>query len=76
MKEITRINHLGLRVSDLEVARAFYEKLGFERADVLEFPRKVWSECIRCPKFPSCNEIAMSRPVTTPLPDGPLPTDE
>jgi len=54
----------------------FYEKLGFERADVLEFPRKVWSECIRCPKFPSCNEIAMSRPVTTPLPDGPLPTDE
>lgn len=41
----------------------FYEKLGFERADVLNFPRKVWSECIRCPKFPSCNEIAMSRPV-------------
>ncbi len=30
MKEITRINHVGLRVRDLEVARAFYEKLGFE----------------------------------------------
>lgn len=30
MKEITRINHLGLRVRDLKVARAFYEKLGFE----------------------------------------------
>lgn len=29
MKEITRINHLGLRVRDLKVARAFYEKLGF-----------------------------------------------
>jgi amino-acid N-acetyltransferase len=54
----------------------FYEKLGFERADVLEFPRKVWSECIRCPKFPSCNEIAMSRSVTTLLPVGPLPTEE
>ena len=54
----------------------FYEKLGFARADVLDFPRKVWSECIRCPKFPSCNEIAMSRAVTTPLPDGPLPSDE
>ena len=30
MKEITRVNHLGLRVRDLKVARAFYEKLGFD----------------------------------------------
>ncbi len=30
MKQITRINHVGLRVRDLAVARAFYEKLGFE----------------------------------------------
>ncbi len=30
MKEITRINHVGLRVRDLDVTRAFYEKLGFE----------------------------------------------
>jgi len=30
MKEITGINHVGLRVKSLEVARAFYEKLGFE----------------------------------------------
>ena len=30
MKEITRINHVGLRVRDLTIARAFYEKLGFE----------------------------------------------
>ena len=30
MKEITRINHVGLRVRDLVVARAFYEKLGFK----------------------------------------------
>ncbi len=30
MKEITRINHVGLRVRDLNIARAFYEKLGFE----------------------------------------------
>ena len=29
MKEITRINHLGLRVKDLDISRAFYEKLGF-----------------------------------------------
>ena len=30
MKQITRINHVGLRVRDLDLARAFYEKLGFE----------------------------------------------
>ena len=29
MKEITRINHLGLRVKDLNISRDFYEKLGF-----------------------------------------------
>ena len=30
MKQIIRINHVGLRVRDLDVARTFYEKLGFE----------------------------------------------
>lgn len=30
MRQITRINHVGLRVRDLDVTRAFYEKLGFE----------------------------------------------
>ncbi len=30
MKQITGINHVGLRVRDLEASRAFYEKLGFE----------------------------------------------
>jgi len=30
MKQITRINHVGLRVSNLETTREFYEKLGFE----------------------------------------------
>ena len=30
MKEITRINHVGIRVRDLAVTREFYERLGFE----------------------------------------------
>lgn len=37
----------------------FYEKLGFAQVDVMTLPRKVWGECMRCPKFPACNEIAM-----------------
>ena len=30
MKEITRINHVGLRVSNLDISREFYAKLGFD----------------------------------------------
>lgn len=30
MKQITGINHVGLRIRSLEKARAFYEQLGFE----------------------------------------------
>lgn len=30
MKEISRINHIGLRVKDFEIARDFYAQLGFE----------------------------------------------
>lgn len=30
MKEIKRINHIGIRIRDLATSRAFYEKLGFE----------------------------------------------
>lgn len=30
MKQITSINHVGIRVRDLKTSRAFYEQLGFE----------------------------------------------
>ena len=30
MQQVLRINHVGLRVRSLEVARRFYEKLGFK----------------------------------------------
>jgi amino-acid N-acetyltransferase len=51
---------LGLRtVFALTYRPAFFEKLGFRQADVMTLPRKVWNECYRCPKFPTCNEIAV-----------------
>lgn len=37
----------------------YYGKLGFRLAEVMSLPRKVWGECLRCPKFPHCNELAM-----------------
>ncbi|MDO8567611.1 MAG: N-acetyltransferase [Dehalococcoidales bacterium] len=36
----------------------FFERQGFTRIDKMELPRKVWTECYRCPKFPDCDEIA------------------
>ena len=37
----------------------FFENFLFIRADKMELPRKVWSECYHCPKFPNCDEVAM-----------------
>ena len=39
---------------------AFFERFGFNQIDKMELPRKVWTECYRCPKFPNCDEIALS----------------
>jgi amino-acid N-acetyltransferase len=38
---------------------AFFEKYNFRRVDKMELPRKVWSECYSCPKFPDCDEVAL-----------------
>ena len=40
---------------------AFFEKHGFKLIDKMELPQKVWVECYRCPKFPSCDEVALIR---------------
>jgi amino-acid N-acetyltransferase len=37
----------------------FFEKFGFCQLDKMELPRKIWTECYRCPKFPNCDEIAL-----------------
>ena len=37
----------------------FFERHGFRQVDKMELPRKVWSECYRCPKFPDCDEVAL-----------------
>ncbi|MFH0913850.1 MAG: GNAT family N-acetyltransferase, partial [Chloroflexota bacterium] len=37
----------------------FFEKQGFAQVDKMQLPRKVWTECYRCPKFPDCDEVAL-----------------
>jgi len=38
---------------------AFFEKFGFSQIDKAELPRKIWTDCYRCPKFPNCDEVAL-----------------
>lgn len=38
----------------------FFGKFGFEIVDKSQLPHKVWGDCIKCPKFPDCDEIAMA----------------
>jgi len=37
----------------------FFERFGFSQRDKMELPRKVWTECYLCPKFPNCDEVAL-----------------
>jgi amino-acid N-acetyltransferase len=37
----------------------FFAKFGFVIVDKSELPHKVWGDCIKCVKFPDCDEIAM-----------------
>ncbi len=39
---------------------AFFERFGFSQLDKMELPQKVWTECYRCPKFPNCDEVALT----------------
>ncbi|MFN3567922.1 MAG: N-acetyltransferase [Caldimicrobium sp.] len=37
----------------------FFKKLGFKEVSKQELPQKVWADCIRCSKFPDCDEIPL-----------------
>jgi amino-acid N-acetyltransferase len=37
----------------------FFSKLGYARVDRNILPLKAWKDCLRCPKFQNCDEIAV-----------------
>ncbi len=51
---------LGVKnVFTLTYAPEFFEKNGFSRVEKTSLPHKIWIGCIKCPKFPECDEIAL-----------------
>ena len=47
------------KIFTLTYAPVFFDKLGFQKVKKSKLPHKVWSDCLNCPKFPDCDEIAM-----------------
>ena len=37
----------------------FFRRHKFVDIEKMELPRKVWTDCFRCPKFPNCDETAL-----------------
>lgn len=57
---VLEAKQIGLsRVFALTREPDFFQHVGFVVRSVSEMPRKVWGECIRCPKFPECDEVAV-----------------
>lgn len=40
---------------------ALFEKHAFELMDKSLLPHKIWADCLRCTKFPECDEVALAR---------------
>lgn len=51
---------LGLkRVFALTYNPEFFKKMGFVDIDKSSLPQKIWGDCLRCHKFPECDEHAV-----------------
>jgi argininosuccinate lyase / amino-acid N-acetyltransferase len=47
------------RVIALTREVGFFERCGFTVGDRQRLPRKVWTDCVRCPKRHACDEVAV-----------------
>lgn len=57
---LSEARSLGIeRVFVLTYQPDFFRKLGFSDIEKSSLPQKIWGDCIRCPKFPECDEHAL-----------------
>ncbi|MEJ2683342.1 MAG: N-acetyltransferase [Candidatus Sulfobium sp.] len=57
---LSEARSLGIdRVFVLTYQPDFFKKLGFTDIEKSSLPQKIWGDCIRCPKFPECDEHAL-----------------
>lgn len=83
---IAEAETLGIaRVMAFTYVPGFFEKLGFHVVEHASLPHKVFNDCLNCPKFHRCDEVAVLRilrqvedtpdrgPLSLPMPGRPLP---
>ena len=68
LEEEARFNEL-FDIFAFTYVAGFFRKLGFEEVDRGELPLKAWKDCMRCPKFQACDEIAMLKRLRAGSPD-------
>ena len=57
---LAEVVELGLRkVFVLTLIKDFFTRFGFKEVEKSLLPHKIWADCIKCPRFPDCDEIAM-----------------
>lgn len=55
---------LGLkRIFTLTYVPGYFKKLGFRVVDKSKLPHKVWSDCLKCTKFPDCDETSLIKEI-------------
>ncbi len=47
------------RVFTLTRTPEFFHRLGFSDYPKEQLPHKVWSDCLKCPRFPDCDEVCL-----------------
>lgn len=47
------------RVFALTYQPDFFKKIGFTEINKAKLPHKIWGDCLKCPKFPECDEHAV-----------------
>jgi len=48
------------RLFALTFVPAFFRKMGMAEVAKESLPHKVWSDCVRCHRFPNCDEVALA----------------
>ena len=48
------------RIYALTYRPGFFIQLGFSEVSKDSLPHKVWGDCLKCPKFPNCDEHAVT----------------
>jgi len=57
---LSEAKDLGIkRVFALTNQEKFFKRNGFKKIKKEKLPHKIWGGCIKCPKFPDCDEVAM-----------------